>query len=170
MLPLPGVGSQVTSHTSAQRKCARCHTLIRGASSTWLVPEMDRGSNCSLNIMNHTCSCTAAVTPDLDDDVLLGYDLPIFKPIMREIFCKESDESKTVLAVTTRQQAKTAAEAEQCEQQASAASGADIKSIGNNPATVEEESDLACAATGQAKSGHQPGPFSRPSRHMSHHF
>lgn len=66
----------------------------------------------TLDIMNHTCTCTAAVTPDIDDDVLLGYDLPIFKPIMRAILYKKREESKTVQAVTTRQQAKIAAETE----------------------------------------------------------
>jgi gamma-glutamylcysteine synthetase len=35
----------------------------------------------TLDIMKQTC--TVAVTLDIDDDVLLGNELPIFKPIMR---------------------------------------------------------------------------------------
>jgi hypothetical protein len=64
----------------------------------------------TLDIMNHTCTCTCtvAVTPDIDDDVLQGNELPIFKPIMRAVL-EEASEVKPVQAVTTQQRAKMAA-------------------------------------------------------------
>lgn len=65
--------------------------------------------------------------------------MSIFKPIMRAILCKEPEEIKTVQAVTTRQQAKIAAELEQQEQLASAASGASPVEIDTIPTMSEPE-------------------------------